>query len=313
MLTLEGKSFTPNGVLVAMVTPMKEDESLNVHELKKQVHRFVHAEVDSLFCLGTNGEFYALSYDEKLQVIDTVVQEAAGACPVCAGVGCVTTAETERLAGAAERYGADAVSVIAPYFTALSQEQLARHFRSVAESTSLPVILYNIPARTGNSISPKILPQLAEISNIVAVKDSSGRLETIRAFLHEVKGRMAILAGTDSLILSALEEGASGTVSGLANIVPELVVKIYRSWKNGHMEQARAAQERLVCVRRIIALGNPNSLTKRAVNLIGQTVGPVREPARVASSDVDRRIIEILEECGLHTVQPVKDDSQQDS
>ena len=287
---------SPRGVYVAMVTPMHEDESINHEELGRQVDRFADAGVDALFALGTNGEFYALSYQEKLDVLATVIEAAGGRLPVCAGVGCVTTAETIALAADAERLGVQSLSVITPYFAALSQEQLSRHFRAVAKAVALPLILYNIPQRTGNTIEPATVGSLSEVPNIAGVKDSSGRLESVRAFLDAAPKGFSVMAGTDSLILPGLKAGASGTVSGLANVVPELVVEIYRCWCEGRIAEAEAAQEAVVQVRSVLSLGNPNTVTKRATHLRGFPVGPCRAPASGLPPAIDDQIRKMLAE-----------------
>ena len=137
----------PEGIYVAIVTPMHADETINHDELANQVERHIQAGMHAVFCLGTNGEFYALSYEEKLSVIRTVLKVTDGRRPVFAGAGCITTAETIQVAQEAEKLGVSGISVISPFFVALTQEQLHDHFKAVAESVALPVILYNIPPK----------------------------------------------------------------------------------------------------------------------------------------------------------------------
>lgn len=284
-----------NGIYVAMSTPMNGDESLNIAELHRQVDRFQNAGVDALFCLGTNGEFFALEMDERLTVMNEVINNHPGrTVPVCVGVGCVTTRDTIRLAQEAEAAGADAVSVITPYFVSLTQEQIEIHYRAVADSVSLPVILYNIPARTQNAIHVDTVARLAEVDNIVAIKDSSGNIENVRAFIDSTPEGFGVFTGTDSLILQGLKMGSWGAVSGLANICPRLVVRIYRAWKEGREEEARSAQTRLSEVRKICTMGNPNTITKLATNIVGQPVGPARAPASGASREVETEVREHL-------------------
>lgn len=287
--------FTPSGSYVAMLTPMNADESLRLGEIANQVRRFVRAGIDGLFCLGTNGEFYALTPEEKVRVIDSVLGAAEGRRPVCAGVGCVTTRETVALARQAERMGVTFVSVIAPYFVAASAQELERHFRAVAESVSLPVVLYNIPARTGNTIAPESVARLAGISNIVGIKDSSGKIESVKAFLGAAPPGFSVLCGTDSLILDALRAGASGAISGLANIVPAVVARICSSWRSADQTSAEEAQAELTSLRSITALGNPNTVVKRAVGLLGYDVGPAREPVATVDAEHEGTLHAALE------------------
>ncbi len=273
------------GVWVAMTTPMHEDEEINFPELRNQTNRFVSAGVDALFCLGTNGEFYALSLEEKTAVMEQAIGETAGRVPVCVGVGCITTRETIEMARRAERAGADAVSIITPYFVALSPQQIERHFRTVAESVALPVLLYNIPARTQNRIDTETMSRLAAVENIVAIKDSSGSLSTVLDFARINRDELKVFVGTDSLILKGLDAGACGTVSGLANVCPRLVVSIYTAWREDRRQDAVCAQERLSHVREILTLGNPNTITKLATTAVGQPVGPARKPASAVTPE----------------------------
>ena len=141
------------GTIPPIITPMNEDESVNFTELKKQVRRMLNAGVHGIFPFGTNGEAYALSNDEKIEILKTVVEEVSGAVPVYAGTGCVTTKDTVELSIRAQQAGADILSVITPYFAAVSQSELYHHYKEVAEAVDLPIVLYNIPMRTGDGCS----------------------------------------------------------------------------------------------------------------------------------------------------------------
>lgn len=278
------------GLLPAIVTPMDSNEQLNEDGLREQVRRQIGAGAHGIFCLGTNGEFYSLTVLEKERVIAAVVDEVAGALPVVAGIGCITTAETIALGHIAASYGVTAVSVIVPYFVGVSQEQLYHHYRAVAESVDLPVLIYNIPMRTGNAIELKTVQALAEIPNIVGMKDSSGRLENVTALITETPADFSVYVGTDSLILATLQAGGAGAVSGCANVFPELMVRIYESWRRGDIADAERAQEMVNPIRNTFKLGNPNSIVKRAVNLLGYDVGPARAPVNIESEEIDTAI-----------------------
>ena len=141
------------GIVAAMQTPMYEDGSINEDEMRRQINRQIKAGVDGVFCLGTNGEFYILSQDEKIRVMEIFVDEVKGRVPVYAGTGCISTAETILLSKKAEELGVDVLSVITPYFAALNQDELYKHYASLAEAVNIPIVLYNIPARTGVSIA----------------------------------------------------------------------------------------------------------------------------------------------------------------
>jgi 4-hydroxy-tetrahydrodipicolinate synthase len=284
------------GILPAIITPMDDDEQLNLQEFAVQIQRQLNAGVNGIFCLGTNGEFYSLGYQEKLQVITKSCEVVNKQVPVIAGVGCITTRESIQLAQEAEKIGVDAVSVITPYFIKCSQDDLLKHYTAVAKAVKVPVFLYAIPARTGNDIDPETLEKLEKIDNIAAIKDSSGNFEKVKKYIEISKhsDNFTVFLGTDSLILDGLINGAVGSLSGLANVAPELICNIYKSYKNNDLEAAKHYQEQTIELRKILQLGNPNSMTKRAVRLLGFPVGPCREPANIADAEIDEKIRRIL-------------------
>ncbi len=284
----------PEGIVAAMATPLTQDDKINEQELRRQVNRMVSAGVHGLFCLGTNGEFYALDSEEKSAVIKIMIDENRGRLPVYAGTGAVTTKEAVNLSRTAEKLGVDAISVITPYFVAVSQDELYNYYKEIADAVEIPVILYNIPARTGNNIDYKTLIRLLECKNIVGIKDSSGNFDTILRYIEEVKGRVSVLSGNDSLILSTLMAGGAGGISGIANLFPELVVEIYELWKKGDLAASREAQCKLRPIRDTLPLGNPNSIVKRAMNLLGYQAGPARKPAEALSDAIDGKILAAL-------------------
>ncbi len=287
----------PEGIIAALVTPLTEDERLNEIELRAQVNRQIAAGVHGLFCLGTNGESYILSHAEKLTVIRIVVEETRGRLPVYAGTGCVGTRETIELSREAETLGADALSVITPYFAALSQEELYEHFKSVAAAVKLPIVLYNIPARTGNAIEHTTLARLAEIPNIVGVKDSSGNFDnTLRYLEATADRRLAVLSGNDSLILWTLQAGGSGGISGIANLFPATMARIYELWRAGDFAGAKQVQDSIRPIRDCLKLGNPNTVVKKAANLLGHPVGPCRKPFSMLSPAAEAAIQKTLDQ-----------------
>lgn len=285
----------PKGIIVPLVTPMTEDEKINEKELRIQVNRMISEGISGLFPLGTNGEFYALSEDEKLEVLRIVVDENKGRLPVYAGTGCIGTKETVRLSKKAKDLGADALSVVSPYYAAVSQEDIYGHFSEIAESVDLPIVLYNIPPRTGNNIDYTTVRRLAKYKNIVAVKDSSGNFDNTLRYIEDTDDRLAILAGNDSLILWTLLAGGKGAVAGTANVFPKLSVGIYEAWKRGDVSEAKRLQVKLRPLRDVMKLGNPNSIVKRAMNLLGYPVGPARKPVVGISPKIDEELLKAFE------------------
>lgn len=289
--------FQPKGIIAAMVTPLHDDETLNEAEIRNQVNRQIASGVDAVFCLGTNGEFYILSEEEKLRVIQIVVEEVNGRVPVYAGTGCTGTQAAIRLSLRAKALGADVLSVISPYFAAVSQEEIYYHYKALAEAVDLPIVLYNMPARTGNNIAPETVKRLAEIDNIVGVKDSSGNWNNLLAYIEQTRGMaFSVLSGNDSLILPTLKEGGAGGITAVANIYPETMVAIYRRYISGDIEGAERAQESIAAIRSCFQSGNPNTVTKMATNLRGFPVGPCRAPFNHLSREAVEAIRRVLAE-----------------
>ncbi|TBL79410.1 4-hydroxy-tetrahydrodipicolinate synthase [Paenibacillus thalictri] len=285
--------FKAEGIIPAMVTPFNDRQEINEAALKQLVHRFLAAGVHGIFCLGTNGEFFSLSYEEKLKVAGIVIQEAAGRVPVYVGAGCISTAETIRLAKELEQLGADALSVITPYFLTFTQKELIDYYTALARSTSLPILLYNIPARTGNSLQPGTVAELSRVPNIVGIKDSSGSFDTIQQYLQATGPDFSVLAGTDSLILSTLMSGGKGAIAATANLFPELAVSIYELWKQRKYEEAEALQRQLRGIRGAFQWATLPSVLKEAMNMAGLQAGPCRLPVG-ALPEARRQDLQVL-------------------
>ena len=296
------------GIIPPILTPMNDDESINEAELRHQVNRMIDAGVSGVFALGTNGEAYALSHKEKVQVLKVVVDETKGRVPVYAGTGCPTTKETITLSKEAEEIGADILSVIVPYFAAASQDELYDHYKAVAESVKLPIVLYNIPARTGNALAPATVARLAkDVPNIMGAKDSSGNFDNMKQYIELTKdiGKdFSVLSGNDSLILPILMFGGKGGIAGCANVFPRTMVEIYEAWTAGDIERAKKVQDSIRIFRNCFKYGNPNSLVKIAAGLIGgNPVGPCRRPFCKVTPEGMEALKKALEQCkanGLH-------------
>lgn len=267
------------GIVAAMVTSMHDDESLNFQEIENQVNRQIAAGVDGVFCLGTNGEAYILSEDEKLRIIETVVKAADGRVPVYAGTGMPGTADTIRLSKKAKELGADVLSVISPYFAAISQDEIYNHYAELASAVDLPIVMYNMPARTGNNIAPDTVARLSKVDGIVGVKDSSGNFDNMKQYIELTDPEtFSVLSGNDALILWNLLAGGSGGITAVANIYPEVMVSIYKYFLQGNLEAAKTAQDSIRPIRNCFKFGNPNTVTKTAARIAGNPVGPCRRP-----------------------------------
>ena len=294
------KKVDIKGVIVPIITPMHADESINVEELRKQVDRQIENGVHALFCFGTNGEGYILNGKEKQLVLETVIEQCNGRVPVYAGTGCISTKETIEQSKMAEKIGADVLSIITPSFAATSQNELYDHYKAVAAAVDMPVVLYNIPARTGNTLQPATVARLAQIDNIVGAKDSSGNFVNILAYLEAAKakkvGKFSVLSGNDQLILWNLKAGGTGGIAGCANVYPHTLASIYNSYMAGDWDKAREYQDSIASFRACFKFGNPNTIVKTAVTMLGYDVGKCRAPFNQVPEDGIKELTRVLKE-----------------
>jgi 4-hydroxy-tetrahydrodipicolinate synthase len=288
-------SVKVKGIIAAMVTSMHDDERLNEEEIRRQVERHIEAGVDGVFCLGTNGEAYILNEEEKIRVIKTVVEQVNSHVPVYAGTGCPGTKDTIRLSKIAADCGADVLSVISPYFAAISQDEILAHYTALAEAVDLPIVMYNMPARTGNNIAPDTVAKLSQVDGIVGIKDSSGNFDNMLQYIERTdREKFSVLSGNDSLILWNLLAGGDGGITAVANIYPHVMVSIYQNFIKGDITAAKAAQDSIRPIRNCFKFGNPNTVTKKATNLSGFSVGPCRAPFNKLSDSAVAVIAETL-------------------
>jgi 4-hydroxy-tetrahydrodipicolinate synthase len=284
-----------HGIIPPAVTPMRANEDVDLPRLRETLDRLLAAGVHAQFVLGTTGEFYALDEAEKQAVIAEAVAHTNKRVPVIAGTGAETTREAVRLTKMAEREGADAVAVITPYFVSPTQHELFDHYRRVAESTRLGVLVYTNPAMTaGVKPDPGTIARLSEIPNIVGMKDSSGDMTTFIEFVRAAKPGFAVLQGRDTLIEAALAYGAGGAVPGTANIAPKLAVAIYEAFRRGDHAAARAAQAKFSPLR-LAMVGTAPGGIKAAMNLAGIPVGPSRSPIAPPTAEQKATILAVVE------------------
>jgi 4-hydroxy-tetrahydrodipicolinate synthase len=288
------------GIIPPVATPMQANEDLDLPRLRSHMDDLLAAGVHGIFVLGTNSEFYALEEREKHEVIATTVAHVNKRVPVYAGTGAETTREVVRLTKMAEREGADGVSVITPYFIQPNQSEMYDHYRRVAESTNLPVILYSNPGPcSGVKIDVETVAKLATIPNILAIKDSSGDQQNTNELIRAVPDRFSVLVGRDTLIWQGLLFGAKGAVPASANVAPALCVKIYEEFQRGNLEAAKAAQIKLNPLRLAFTLGTQPGAVKAALDLMGKSLGPSRGPIAPLPMDRKQKLKAVLEELGL--------------
>ena len=276
------------------------EQTVNHEELRRQVERLLSGGVHGLFPFGTNGEGYILSMKEKEEVLETVIDQVHGRVPVYAGTGCISTADTIRMSKRAEELGADVLSIITPSFAVASQKELYDHYVAVAKAVNIPIILYNIPPRTGNRLLPETVQALCrDVDVIVGAKDSSGDVENLKAYIRltkELAKPTAILAGNDGAILTGLKEGGAGAVAGRANIWPATIAGIYNSFVEGDLKSAQKAQDAIAVLQGVFKFGNPNTVIKKAVAELGYPVGECRRPFNYLCEEGVQALRKVLED-----------------
>lgn len=286
---------------VALVTCFNEDETINYTATRAQVRRQIDAG-NQIMCAGTNGDFSALTFDEKVRLCGEVVDEVGGAAKVIVNAGMPATYETRLLAREFNRIGVDGIAVITPFFIDCTQEGLIRHFTSVADAVETPIYLYDIPARTQNHIEPDTARRLAQHGNIAGIKDSGGAQDTLEAYMavgQEVDG-FDVYSGPDHLVNWALTHGARGCISGLGNVLPDVLARIIRCVNAGDEAGAADAQATYTNFRTdLYKLGYPPALVKRALFLRDASVGLSRQPALLPDPEQDKAIEAILSKYGV--------------
>jgi len=288
------------GIIPPVATPMQDNEDLDLPRLRSFIDHLLAAGVHGIFVLGTNSEFYAMDDDEKQRVIATAVEHVRGRAPVFAGTGAESTREAVRLTKMAEREGVQGVSVITPFFVIPSQNEIADHYRRIAESTSLPIMLYNNPATCGGvKIEVETVARLAEIPNIRGIKDSSGDLTNTNEMIRAVPRHFSVLMGRDTLIYPALIFGAKGAVPATGNIAPHLLVEIYEAFQRGDHAASMAAQLKLNPIRMSLTLGTAPGGVKAALQVLGASIGPSRRPVAPLPPDKLEKMRAALRAGGL--------------
>jgi 4-hydroxy-tetrahydrodipicolinate synthase len=273
--------FKPEGILPALVTPFSDDgKNVDEDRLRRLVKHCLDLGVHGVVPCGTTGEFVNMTVEEKKRVIKAVVDEVNGRVPVVAGTGASGTEQALEMTRYAKDVGADAALIVTPFYLKPADRGIYEHFDAIASQVDLPIILYNIPQCTGLSLPWQMVEDLAQIPNIVGVKDSSGQLSFVLAVLEKVRDKINVLCGHDEVVVAGLAAGCSGAILASANIIPDIWVQVYNHVKNGELQKARELQYKVQKIARIIA-GSGAVGTKAALNMMKIKVGPVRMPLSV--------------------------------
>lgn len=288
------------GIIVPIVTPVDEENHINEEAMARVVNYIIDGGVHGILAFGSNGEFFAIDADEQRKALACIVKTANKRVPVYMGIAGITTKECVETAKMAKEENADGISILPPMFISPSEEELYAHIVTIAETVpDLPVLLYNNPGKVGYGLSVNLVNRLADVPNIVGIKDTSGNMTLTAEFIRTTRDKgFKVMAGKDTMILGSLAYGAVGAIASTANIVPELVVEIYDKYMAGDIEGACEAQFKLTPFRNTFDKVSFPAGTKDACNLIGLDVGNSIKPNTTASPEVLDEMREILTELG---------------
>ena len=287
------------GVLTALATPFAADGSLDEALLRALVDRSIEGGVHGVVACGSTGEFSALTIDERRLVVETVVDQVARRVPVIAQTGATSTAEAIRLSRHAQEVGADVVMAVAPYYEPLSIEETLTYLRAVAGSVDIPVMLYNLPVATGVDLDPDTVGALArEVENIRYIKNTTVDMAQSAALIHNHGDVISTFVGWDSLLLSALAEGAAGVMAGTANVVPTELVAVYDAVSAGDLGGARRAWAQIYPLIDAIMNEPFVAAVKAGLTAVGFPIGVPRAPVAALDPDAAARIAKLATAVG---------------
>lgn len=291
------------GIITPMVIPFNRDEkqSINYEATKALIEHLIKHKVHGIFVLGTNGEFHVVSDEEKVAFTEYVVKEVNHRIPVFTGVGACSTTQAKEMAQKAEKTGVDAISLLPPFYVKPMDDEIIGYVKAVAESISIPVILYNIPKNTGYSLSPEVFDACLEIENVIGIKDSSGNTELLDAYLEiSKKHGKYVWVGSDSKISYAYAHGARGAIAGTSNLITDVIVGLHEALMNQDEAKAQQLQKDVDVLRGLLPLGAVPSVLKRSMELAGVAqVGPARLPVKDIKGLYDEKIQEMLAYYGM--------------
>ena len=295
-------SLKLRGIIPAVLTPFNPDGSVDEGDLRAHIDFLIEKGVHALFPLGTAGEGMVMGLEERKRAAQVCVEQAAGRVPVMIHTGTANTAETIELTKHAAEIGADAASIVAPYFYAHDEECLFNHFAAVARSVpGFPVFLYNNPGNAKNAISPRLLRRLTEgCENIVGLKDTSKSIDQLQSYLAAVGDEVTILTGSNTLVLASLAVGAAGAISSVANCFPEVMVQLYESFIEGGLAEARRKQELVCRIYDALKIGPYLAAYKVALRLRGRRFSShMKAPLRQMTPDQEGKLKAALSGIGV--------------
>ncbi len=288
------------GAGVALITPFNEDNSVNYDMLKTLVDRQIDGGTDAIIVCGTTGEPATMTEEEKLSVIKCVVERTAGRVPVIAGTGANSTQTVIDFSKKAEALGVDGLLIVTPFYNKATQNGLYAHYAAIAEAVKLPVIMYNVPSRTGCNIQPQTAARLGkDFDNIVGIKEASGNISQVAKLKSLAGDSLDIYSGNDDQVIPILSLGGIGVISVLSNVAPKETHDMVMDYLNGKVKSALDIQLRyLELIDALFCEVNPIPV-KAAMNLMGYNVGGLRLPLTVIEDENRKKLAESLRTCGL--------------
>ena len=286
------------GVLPALITPFTKDNRVDKDGIRRNIEFLIDGGVSGVVPCGTTGEAATLSIKEHENVIEYSVEFSS--VPVVAGTGSNNTTEAFELTKFAQDAGADAALLITPYYNKPNDSGMLKHFMTIAEGVDIPIIIYNVPSRTGINLKPELTAKLAKISNIVGIKEASGSLDQVTRIIELTKDEdFAVLSGDDGLTLPILSIGGTGVISVVANVAPKIVVAMVEAFQNGEQEKARELHLALAPLIRAMFLETNPIPVKKAVELMGLPAGNLRLPLASISTDNEKKLKAALNDLNL--------------
>ena len=287
------------GCGTALITPFRKDLSLDEGALRRLIHRQIDGGVDFLAPCGTTGESPTLTRAEHLRVVEIALEEAKGKIPVVAGAGGYNTAEVIELAKELRHMGVDAILSVTPYYNKPTQEGLYQHFKAIATAVPVPIVVYSVQGRTGSNVEPATMKRLAEIDNIVAIKEASGNIGQMAQMTHQLPERIDILSGDDAIAIPLIALGGRGVISVVSNEVPAEMARLARLAVSGDFAGARALQKRWLPLMEVNFVESNPIPVKAAMAMMGLIEPAWRLPLCPPSETSRAKIEAVLKECGL--------------
>lgn len=293
--------FMPKGIIIPVVTPLTQDGEFNEPVYRKLLEYFIANGVHGVFPFGTTGEFYAFDNGFYRHMLEVTKDTVGGRMDIYAGANHITTRGAIEIAQIAQEVGVEALSVLTPMFVSQTQAEVEQYYREIADSTDLPIIIYNNKPKTNVTVEPATVARLAKIKNIVAAKDSTGDMTNAEEYIRLTRDNpeFRVLMGRDTLIYAALCYGAAGAITSCANVAPRVAVDIYENHMAGNAEAALEAQFRLSVLRIATNMGTFPVVLKEALEMIGFPVGKCVAPIQPLNQDQRTKLQDILNQMGL--------------